>query len=394
MNYEAPPEAESTRLNDFSFTGSALEYFGIWIVNLLLSILTLGIYTAWAKVRRQRYFYGNTWLDGHNFEYHARPMQILIGRVIVIGYLVLINVLNEVNPILGLILTIPYLLALPWVFNKAISFNARMTSYRNVHFNFRGSYWRALGIFIGLPLLAFVPLGIVAGIAGIVASGDAGSAVFVAVLLPIAFLAAILFIPFVSRASTNYIGNNTSFGDAGFSIDVGLKPIYANLGASVLFCIASTIGITVIIGGLFVLITGAELNPEAVQNPLNNIGTFALFFLIGILAYSPFILAYLFYSAGMRNIAFNAAYLDGKHRLASRISRTRYLWIIVSNAAATILSVALLRPWAAVRTWRYLTFNTYFASQGSLDSFINVQEDKGNVIAAEYLDIDGIDFGL
>ena len=45
---------------DFSFTGNASEYFGIWIVNLLLSIVTFGIYTAWAKVRRLRYFYGNT----------------------------------------------------------------------------------------------------------------------------------------------------------------------------------------------------------------------------------------------------------------------------------------------------------------------------------------------
>ncbi len=32
----------------FSFTGTPREYFGIWIVNVLLTILTLGIYSAWA----------------------------------------------------------------------------------------------------------------------------------------------------------------------------------------------------------------------------------------------------------------------------------------------------------------------------------------------------------
>src|SRR5258707_6333866 len=42
------------------FTGRAGEYFRIWIVNICLSIVTLGIYSAWAKVRRKRYFYGNT----------------------------------------------------------------------------------------------------------------------------------------------------------------------------------------------------------------------------------------------------------------------------------------------------------------------------------------------
>ena len=35
------------------FTGQAGEYFSIWIVNVCLSIVTLGIYSAWAKVRRK-----------------------------------------------------------------------------------------------------------------------------------------------------------------------------------------------------------------------------------------------------------------------------------------------------------------------------------------------------
>ena len=51
------------------FTGNAREYFGIWIVNLLLSILTLGIYSAWAKVRRKKYFYQHTLIDGAGFDY-------------------------------------------------------------------------------------------------------------------------------------------------------------------------------------------------------------------------------------------------------------------------------------------------------------------------------------
>ncbi|MEM9332621.1 MAG: YjgN family protein [Pseudomonadota bacterium] len=393
MNIDAPVEAEPSVLHEFSFTGTAREYFGIWIVNLLLSIITIGIYTAWAKVRRQRYFYGNTWLDNHNFEYHARPLQILIGRVIVVGYLVFINILGDVNPILGLILTVPYLLALPWIFNKAISFNARMTSYRNVHFNFQGSYFRALGIFIGLPLLAVVPIFLASAVIGIAVSGNPQN-IAVFVLLPLAFLAAILFVPFVSRASTNYIGKNTKFGDASFDTNVALKPIYANLGISMLFLCVAFGAVSVLLGLVIVVTAGEAIEPSVLESPLENIGAFAAFFLIGILAYTPFILTYLFYSAGMRNIGFNATLLDAKHRLASRISRTRYLWIIVTNAVMTILSLALLRPWAAIRTWRYLITNTYFVSVGSLDHFLNSQEDRGNVVAAEYLDIDGIDFGL
>lgn len=45
------------------FRGTAKEYFKIWIVNVLLSIVTFGIYSAWAAVRTRRYFYGNTVLS-------------------------------------------------------------------------------------------------------------------------------------------------------------------------------------------------------------------------------------------------------------------------------------------------------------------------------------------
>ena len=55
----------------FVFRGTGGEYFGIWIVNLALTVITLGIYSAWAKVRTRRYFYGNTYVAGHAFDYHA-----------------------------------------------------------------------------------------------------------------------------------------------------------------------------------------------------------------------------------------------------------------------------------------------------------------------------------
>ena len=80
-------EANEKPLHDFKyfeFKGNASEYFRIWIVNIALTILTLGIYSAWAKVRTNRYMYANTYLNGSNFEYNADPVRILIGRIIVV----------------------------------------------------------------------------------------------------------------------------------------------------------------------------------------------------------------------------------------------------------------------------------------------------------------------
>ena len=68
---------QKSNLQDCIFEGSAREWFGIWIINPLLSIFTIGIYSAWAKVRTQKYFYGNTFVAGRSFDYHAAGGKIL-----------------------------------------------------------------------------------------------------------------------------------------------------------------------------------------------------------------------------------------------------------------------------------------------------------------------------
>src|SRR6187549_2650949 len=65
-----------------SFEADGAEYFRIWITNVALTVVTLGIYSAWAKVRRQQYFYRTTRLDGSSFDYHGQPLAILKGRLV------------------------------------------------------------------------------------------------------------------------------------------------------------------------------------------------------------------------------------------------------------------------------------------------------------------------
>ena len=85
----------------FEFTGKAKEFFGIWLLNLLLSILTLGIYSAWAKVRRHKFFLGHTLMGGHRFDYHADPKVILRGRAVVVSMLVVWSLVSELSLVLS-----------------------------------------------------------------------------------------------------------------------------------------------------------------------------------------------------------------------------------------------------------------------------------------------------
>src|SRR5438445_10585531 len=83
------------RLVQPEFTGTATEYFRIWIVNLFFSLVTLGIYSAWAKVRKRRYFYGSTRLDGDSFDYFASPKAILNGRIIAVAIFAIYDLAGE-----------------------------------------------------------------------------------------------------------------------------------------------------------------------------------------------------------------------------------------------------------------------------------------------------------
>jgi hypothetical protein len=145
----------------FEFRATGSEYFRIWIVNLLLTIVTLGIYSAWAKVRRLRYFYGSTLLDGHSFEYHATPLAILKGRLLVFAAYVVFLVVTQMYPLSALLFLVFFIFAVPWIIMRARLFQMRMTSYRNLRFNFHGTYGGAMSAFVGWYFIVILTIGIV-----------------------------------------------------------------------------------------------------------------------------------------------------------------------------------------------------------------------------------------
>lgn len=141
------------------FAGSAGEYFRIWIVNICLSVLTLGVYSAWAKVRRKRYFYGSTLLNGAAFEYLGNPVAILKGRLIVLAAFAAYALLKEVHAVIGLALFAAVAVVLPWVIQRALQFNARNSTHRNVRFGFKGTKMDIFGLLLIGGLLLPVTLG-------------------------------------------------------------------------------------------------------------------------------------------------------------------------------------------------------------------------------------------
>ncbi|KJF75353.1 YjgN family protein [Agrobacterium arsenijevicii] len=339
------------------FTGNTKEYFGIWIVNILLTIITLGIYSAWAKVRRKRYFNGNTVLAGRAFGYHATGGQIFKGRLIAFAFIVISQLVTLIHPFLVFAPLILLIIFFPWLITRSIRFNARVTSYRNVRFDFVGT---AGGAFVSVMLgglVALFSLGILA--------------------------------PLSSRWANRYIFSNLRYGDRPFSADPKIVELYDVWIAP---------AIMVVIGGVICGLIGFSImtsNTMMIANEetatmmimaVLNIGLFGAFVVYG--------LASIVYHAGVRNVVVSSMWLDGKHELYSAIQRRRYLWIVISNLIVTVFTFGLMRPWAAVREARYTVERTAIRFNGDVGEVLSSMEATGAAVSAEYMDMEGFEFGF
>ncbi|NGO63777.1 DUF898 family protein [Rhizobium daejeonense] len=341
------------------FRGRAGEYFGIWIVNILLTIVTVGIYSAWAKVRRNRYFYGNTFVDGHSFDYHARGKQIFIGRLIVFAYLIVYNIVLMFQPFIGLALALGMLLLLPWIVSRSLRFNARVTSYRNIRFDFLGKTWGAFVAIILGGLVSIISLGILA--------------------------------PFASRWLYRYVFNNLRYGDRAFATDPRIGKLYGVWWVSALI---SLVGFVIAAGLGFLFYAASASNMDFLTEEERTIRIVGAIYGTVVPLLVLYAVAAIFYRVGVRNVVMQATLLDGRHRLYSDLSRFRYFWIVVSNLVVSVMSFGLMRPWAAIRERRYTIEHSGIAFDGDIGEVIASIEDTGSAVTAEYIDMEGFDFGF
>lgn len=154
MSVQAIPEKQAIALE---FTGSGSEYFKIWIVNLCLTILTFGVYSAWAKVRRLQYFDRNTVLDGVPFDFHGNPKTILRGRIVAVIVLFIYHYLFGLSATFALVIAMILFALAPFMMRSSQRFRLRHTSYRGLRFDFYGSMLDAYATYLPVALMFLVP---------------------------------------------------------------------------------------------------------------------------------------------------------------------------------------------------------------------------------------------
>lgn len=322
------------------FTGQSGEFFRIWIVNVCLSVLTLGIYSAWAKVRHKRYFYGNTLLNDSAFEYLGDPKAILKGRLVVLGVLGALSLVGHFFHVqmLGLV----YLLALPFIVIKAARFNAVNSAHRNVRFRFGGGFqppagrykhfiegYRETSQFLILPVL-LVPLSLG------------------------------LMYPYYAYRKRQFILEHSAYGTTRFGFDAKPAQYYGAYGKSVLVFVACMVGMVATVG-------------------------------IGIL---PFYVLFASYrDATIGRLAWRHTTL-GEMRFNCRWTTWGLFKLNLVNSLGIIFSLGLLVPWAAIRSARYQLQGLSLEPATALDGFVAAEQQQLGATGDEAGDLLGFDFGL
>lgn len=149
-----------------SFQGKGSEYFGIIIVNWLLTVLTLGIYYPWAKARQLKYIYGSTALNDDRFSFHGTGKEMFIGLLktvlifaVIYGGL-LLSVYFDLTLLGVIIFYAGFTAFMPMAIHGSYRYRMSRTSWRGIRMGYRGDRKYFTKEFIKWFLLTLVTFGL------------------------------------------------------------------------------------------------------------------------------------------------------------------------------------------------------------------------------------------
>ncbi|MGY0193987.1 YjgN family protein [Leptothrix sp. BB-4] len=352
-----------------TFTGSGSEYFRIWIVNLLLMLVTAGIYYPWAKARRLRYFHANTRIGDHAFSFHGEGRSMLRGFAVMGALLLLVSLSGQFSLGLGLLAAWLLIVAAPLLLRLSMQFRLSQTGWRGLRFSFHGTTgaaaWAASAFLaIGFYVLAAPTL------QEALKSEPSRWVTFLTFGLGIAMLCLMPFLPMAHRALLAYRQGNIRYAGASSSFCASVGAFYR----PILLCIP----VVIVFGLLAVLLVRSTREPWLVV-PLT-----AMYSIVSLSIWRASIQNAVWTGTRMPQVELRSTLGIGK--LAGRYAL---------NCLGLIVTLGLYWPFAAVATARLrlgavsVSFGPDF-ERGIADPVAAVGNAGGDAAA----DLTGFDLGL
>ncbi len=387
-------------MKSLKFEGSGKEYFKIWIVNVLLTIVTLGFYYPWAKVRNRRYFYANSILNDRNFEYHATGKQLFIGFLVAMALFIVYIVIQQISPVGNLVLIGALFIAIPWLIWRSMMFNMRMTSFSNVRFGFVGKLSESYMNFFVYPALLMIGYILLAlGVEVLIPILGMGLTSMISFIVFLIFI--VFAVSFIKKKNTEYLINVSRYGQGIFQTNVKTKEFMTIMVKTVGIAILAMLITALIIGALVYVTVGLETLisiQEAANDPQMMQAKMAAIMPIVGLAYLGMILASMFIMAysitRQRTYVYGNTTLDNEITFGSTLKAKQFAWIMITNFLAIIATLGLAMPWAKVRVARVMLENTQVHADEGLDLYMTQKQNESSSLGEQIGDAFDVDVGL
>lgn len=334
----------------FSFSGQGGEYFRIWIVNLCLSLITLGIYSAWAKVRRLQYFHRHTSVAGASLDYHGNPIAILKGRLLAVTLFAIYSLVIKINPIAGLAVFAFIMAVMPWLLVRSFRFKLQNTSYRGLRFSFQGGIGEGYINFLLMPLVSYMTAG--------------------------------LLWPLAHQQITRYVRNHSTYGNGRFTFHAKSGAFYRPY----LMVFAAFIAIILAAMGAAIALTHGS-GQGIKQIAATVIATLILVYLSFLLIIVPYL------SARLQNIIWNNTMLGPLGFECDQRARDVF-GIMFVNILLIILTLGLFKPFADIRLARYRVEHLTLLANADIEAFVAEQQAEVSATGEEMADIFDMDISV
>lgn len=347
------------------FNGKASEYFQIWIVNLCLTLLTFGIFSAWAKVRKKRYFYSHFYIAGTPFQYLGQPMPILKGRLIAAAGFGAYYIASRFIPaMLPFVMGIG-LVAAPWILVRSAAFNARYSAYRNMSFHLEAGYMDALKVLYAWGIVPAFALGLMF---------EGFGYPFIMAMISLVFS---ISLPWLICRIKKFIVEHTSYGRKKGSFTAQGSQFF------VIYLVAGVVMLAVTIP------VGIGFGVATVSS--QKLSWFS--YIVPLATYAGYVFSYAYIRAKSTNLVWQNTRLDPLNFNATMQFRKLAL-LYLTNVLGIIVSLGLLTPWAVIRTFRYRAEHLEVRLHGTLTEFLGRDQDEVAAVGAEAMDLFDWDFSI
>ncbi len=148
-----------------SYKGKGRTLIGIYMLNSLLTLLTLSIYRFWGKTKVRKYLLGSTELMGERFAYTGTGKELFVGWLKAVGLMIVLflgpNLLARfVHPGFGLAVMPILMVIIPLAMVSSRRYRLSRTMWHGVRFSFNGQIKDYIKLYVKGSLLRLVTLGL------------------------------------------------------------------------------------------------------------------------------------------------------------------------------------------------------------------------------------------